>query len=68
MIWNFERPLVFAHIFLKNTLSIRRFREIISKITSRMDLWNRGLQVGLAGEAEAESDARGVRAAKVAED
>ena len=39
MIWNFERPLVFAHIFLKNTLSIRRFREIIPKITSRMDLW-----------------------------
>ena len=57
-IWNSKRPLVFAHIFLKNTLGVHRAREIQVRITRRMYLWERGLHAGLVADTEAEGAAR----------
>ena len=61
--WNNKRPLVFTHVVLMNILSVRRAKEIHARITRRMDLWERGLHVGLVGDAKAEGAAREVRAA-----
>ena len=61
--WISERPLVFAHVVLTKTLGIRRAREIWARITRRMDLWERGQNAGLVGDAEAEGAAREGRAA-----
>ena len=61
--WNSERPLVFAHFVLKKTLGVCTAREIRVWITRWMDLWEKGLYVGLVGDAEAEGDARESRAA-----
>ena len=52
--WNSEIPLVFAHAVLTKTLGIRRAREIWTRITRRMDLWERGIHAVLAEDAEAE--------------
>ena len=60
---NSERPLVFTHVVLMKTLGVHRAREIRALITRRMDLWERGLHVGLEGDAEAEGAARKGRAA-----
>ena len=49
--WNYERPLVFAHVVLTKTLGIRRAREIRARITRRMGLWERGQHTGLVGDA-----------------
>ena len=51
---NSERPLVFSHLVLTKTLSVRRAREIRARITRRMDLWERGQHAGLMGDANAE--------------
>ena len=59
---NSERPLVFAHVILTKTFGVRRDREIRAQITRRMDLWERGLHVGLMRDAEAEGAAREGRA------
>ena len=56
--WNSEKPLVFAHVVLTKTLGIRWAREIRSRITRRMDLWERGQYAGLVRDAEAEGAAR----------
>ena len=61
--WNSERTLVFAHVVVTKTLGVCQAREIRSKITRRMDLWERGQHAGLVGEAEAEGAAREGRAA-----
>ena len=61
--WNFERPLVFAHVFLAKMLGVRRDRDIWARITRRVDLWERGLHAGLVGGAEAEEAAKESRAA-----
>ena len=61
--WNSERPLVFVHIVLTKMLGVRRAREIRSRITRRVDTWERGLHVNLVGNAEAEGVAQEVRAA-----
>ena len=52
--WNFERPLVFAHIVLTKMLGVRRAQEIRARIMRQMDLWEKGLHAGLVGDAEAE--------------
>ena len=52
--WNSERPLVFAHVVLTKTLGIRQAREIRDRITRHMDLWERGQNAGLVGDAKAE--------------
>ena len=67
-IWNSERSLVFAHVVLTKALGIRRAQEIRARITRRMDLWERGLHVGLLGDAEAEGAAREGRAASGGEE
>ena len=51
--WNSERPLVFVHVVLKNTLGVCRARDIILRIISRIYLWERGLHAGLVGGVEA---------------
>ena len=51
--WNFEKPLVFSHIFLTKMLGICRSWEIRVRITRRMDLWERGIHAGLVGDTEA---------------
>ena len=61
--WNSERPLVFAHVVLTKTLGVRRAQEIRAQITRRMGLWERGLHVGLVGDAEAEGASREGRTA-----
>ena len=61
--WNFERPLVFAHVILKKTLGVRQSREIRARITRRMDLWERGQHSGLVGDAKVEGAAQEGRAA-----
>ena len=61
--WNSERPLVFTHIVLTKTLGVHRAQEIRVRITRWMDLWYRGLHMGLVGYAEAEGGTREGRAA-----
>ena len=61
--WNSERPLVFAHVVLTKTLDVRGYLDIWDIITRRMDLWERGLHVGLVGDAEEEGAAREGRVA-----
>ena len=39
-------------------LGVHSAREIRPRITSRVELWERGLHSGLAGEVEAEESAR----------
>ena len=56
--WNSERPLVFSHVVLMKMLGVCRAREIRDRVTRLMELWERGLHVGLVGDAEAEGDAR----------
>ena len=53
---------------LANTLGVHRDRDIRARITTRMDLWERGLHVGLLGDAEAEVPTREGRAASVGEE
>ena len=66
--WNSERPLVFAHIVLTKTLGVCRAREIRSRITRRMDLWERGQQAVLVGDAEEEGTVQEGRAASGGEE
>ena len=59
---NSNRPLVFTNIILTKKLGVRRAREIRVRITSIMDLWERGLHIGLVGDAEVEGNVRDIRA------
>ena len=56
--WNSDRPLFFAHVVLTKTLVVCRVQEIWTRITRRMDLWDRGLHAVLAEDAKAEGAAR----------
>ena len=49
-------------------LGVCRAKDIRSRITRRMDLWERCIHSGLVGDAEAEGAAREVRAASVGEE
>ena len=66
--WNSKSPLIFAHVVLTKTLSVRREKEIRAQITRRMDLWVRGLHVGLVGDAEVKGAFRESRAASGGEE
>ena len=66
--WNSKRPLFFSHVIFTKTLGVRRSREIQSMLTRRMDLWERGIHVGLVGDAEAEGAAREGRPASGGEE
>ena len=66
--WNSKRPLVFAHVFLKNALGIRRAKEIHAQIPRRMDLWEKGLHVDLVVDSDAEGDDREGRATNAGEE
>ena len=59
--WNSERPLVFAHVFLTKTLGARKAGEIRARIDLQLDLWERGIHVGLVWDALAEGRARVIR-------
>ena len=61
--WDSGRPLNFSHIFHTKTLGVSRSKEICARITSRIDLWERGLHAGLVGGAEAEGASREGKAA-----
>ena len=52
--WNSERPLVFTHVVLKKTLGAHKAREIWERIDRRLDLWERGINAGLVGDALSE--------------
>ena len=43
-------------------MGVRRTREVRSRITRRMDLWERGIHAGMVGDDKAEGDAREGRA------
>ena len=60
--WNSKIPLVFAHVVLTKTMSVRRSKKILSWITRQMDLWERGLHAGLLGDAKSEGASREVSA------
>ena len=47
---NYEITLVFAHVVLTKTLGILRGREIRQRKTRRMELWEKGLHMGLVGK------------------
>ena len=66
--WNSKIPLFFAHVVLTKMFGVRQDRYIWARITRRMDLWERGQHTGLIGEAEAEGDAKEVRAASGGEE
>ena len=66
--WNSEIPLVFAYDVLTKMLGVHRAREIQTRLTQRMDLWERGIHAGLVGDAEAEGAAREGRAASGVEE
>ena len=50
------------------TLGVLRAKEIWARITRQMDLWDRGLRVGLVGDSEAEGAAREGRSASGVEE
>ena len=50
-IWNFERPLVFVHVVLTKKLGIIRARGIRDRISRRIELCDRGIYMGLVGDA-----------------
>ena len=52
--WNFERPLVFAHVVLTRTLGACKARDIQARIDCRLDLWERGVYAVLVGSVLAE--------------
>ena len=66
--WNSERPLVFAHSVLTKMLGFRKARDIWTRITRWMDIWERGLHVGLVGDTDAEGDSREGRASSGGEE
>ena len=66
--WNSKRRLVLSHVVLKKTLGVRAAKEIRARITRRMELWERGLHAGLAGDAKAEGVARDFRSASRGEE
>ena len=55
--WNSERPLVFVHVVLTKKLGAHKVREIWVRIDCGLDLWERGIQAGLVGDALAEGRA-----------
>ena len=56
--WSSEIPLVFAHVVLTKTLGTHKAREIRARIDSQLDLWERGMHAGLAGDALVEGRAQ----------
>ena len=62
--WNYERLLFFAHIFLTMTLGVYKSRKIRSRITSRIEIWYRGIHLGLMGDVETEGAAQEGRATR----
>ena len=51
--WNSKRTLLFSDIVITKTLGVRSAREIQTRITRQMDLWERGIHSGLVEDAEA---------------
>ena len=49
-------------------LGVRRAQEIRASITRRMDLWERGMQAALEGDADVEGTTREGRAASNGKD
>ena len=56
--WNSERPLIFSHVVSTKTLGTHKAREIRARIDSQLDLWERGMHAGLAGDALVEGRAQ----------
>ena len=52
--WNSERPLVFASVILQKTPGVRRAKDIRSRLTKRMDLWDKGCHIALVDDTELE--------------
>ena len=61
--WNSKRPLIFDHVVLTNSFGVRGTRKIRAWITRRIDLCDRGLQLGLVGDVRSEEAAREGRSA-----
>ena len=45
--WNYERPIVFAHVVLTRNLSTCKASYILAKIDRLLDLWGGGIHAGL---------------------
>ena len=66
--WNSERPLVFSHVVPTKTLGVRRAREIRTRITRLVDLWDRVQHAGVVGDIKAEGATQESRAASSGEE
>jgi len=52
---NLEKPLVFVSVILPKTTGIRTAKDIHTRLTQRMDLWNQGCYTALMDDTEAEA-------------
>jgi hypothetical protein len=52
--WNSEHPLVFVAVILQTTPGVRRSKDIRSRLTNRMDLWDQGQFKALVDDTETE--------------
>ena len=53
-LWNSERPLVYVATILQTTPGVRRAKDIRSRLTQRMDLWDQGNYKALVDDTEGE--------------
>ena len=56
--WYSKIPLVFSHVVLMKMLGVCRARDIWDRITRKMDLWERGIHMGLVKGIEVEGAVR----------
>ena len=52
--WNSERPIVFVAVILQSTPGVRRSKDIRTRITQRLDLWEQGHYKALVDDTECE--------------
>ena len=56
--WNSERTLVFVSVVLQTKKGVRRAKDIRARLTTRMDLWDKGFHAALVDDTEAEATGR----------
>ena len=57
--WNSERPLILAKVILLTSRTVTRSADIRTRLSQRMDLWEKGLITSLIDDVEAEAGCRG---------
>ena len=62
--WNFEHPLVFAHIIIKKKPGAHRMWEIWTSIILKLNLWKRSSHTGLVRDTYVEGMSREILVSK----